>query len=459
MEEASGKDLKWFFDQWLYKAGHPELKVRWHYEDADKTVRVKVEQTQKVDEQTPLFRLPTTLDLTEAAGKSRVIPIVIDGASQEFVIPAAVKPVMVRIDPDCWLVKELDFEKSIEERLFELEHASCVVCRLNTTRSLVRQGKDEPRVQKALETAWKHEKSVSARTSMVELIAGVESSRRRRRPGAGQARPVGEEPDDTFRSTLAEAAKDPEARVRVAAIRGLARLKRDAQSESILRAAWSNPKEAYGARTAAIRALAGWKVKDADELLSSALKSSAGKHRLAASALEILLEEPGPRARELAALYARYGQPRELCTAAIGAFDRLAKDDPLLHDMVIPLVDDPDRSVGFRAWSLASSLKIQKALPALEARSKKEGGGPTGFVFFGCAPGRQILEHAVNTLKETPSKATTASSWSRAPAPAQTPGPTPAPAPTVEPPGSLIWRNKPKTLKTGPGSCENGSRL
>ena len=31
METASGKDLKWFFDQWVYKAGHPELKVRWHY--------------------------------------------------------------------------------------------------------------------------------------------------------------------------------------------------------------------------------------------------------------------------------------------------------------------------------------------------------------------------------------------------------------------------------------------
>ena len=88
MEAASGKDLKWFFDQWVYKAGHPELKIRWHYEDADKTVRVEIQQTQKVDDQTPLFRLPTTLAITEAVGNTRDIPIVIDGASQEFVIPS-----------------------------------------------------------------------------------------------------------------------------------------------------------------------------------------------------------------------------------------------------------------------------------------------------------------------------------------------------------------------------------
>ena len=112
MEAASGKDLKWFFDQWVHKAGHPELKVRWRYEDADKTVRVKVEQTQTVDDQTPLFRLPTTLEITEDVGKTRVIPIVIDAASHEFAIPYAKKPRMVQIDPRGWLIKELDFEKT-----------------------------------------------------------------------------------------------------------------------------------------------------------------------------------------------------------------------------------------------------------------------------------------------------------------------------------------------------------
>ena len=112
MEAASGKDLKWFFDQWVYKAGHPELKVRWRYEDADKTVRVRVEQTQEIDEQTPLFRLPTTLEVAEDAGRVRTIPIVIDGDVQEFIIPAATRPRLVQIDPQGWLIKQVDFPRS-----------------------------------------------------------------------------------------------------------------------------------------------------------------------------------------------------------------------------------------------------------------------------------------------------------------------------------------------------------
>ena len=81
MEAASGKDLKWFFDQWLYKAGHPELKVRWHYEDADKTVRVKVEQTQTVDDKLRCSGCRRASKSPRMYGKTRVIPIVIDAAA------------------------------------------------------------------------------------------------------------------------------------------------------------------------------------------------------------------------------------------------------------------------------------------------------------------------------------------------------------------------------------------
>jgi len=46
MEQVSGQDLTPFFNQWLRKAGHPDLNVGWHY-DADKgSVSISVEQKQ-----------------------------------------------------------------------------------------------------------------------------------------------------------------------------------------------------------------------------------------------------------------------------------------------------------------------------------------------------------------------------------------------------------------------------
>ena len=324
MEAASGKDLKWFFDQWAYKAGHPELKVRWRYEDADKTVRVQVQQTQHLDEQTPLFRLPTTLEITEGAGGPRVVPIVIDGQSHEFVITSATRPKLVEIDPRGWLIKEIDFEKADEEYLFQLEHAACVLGRLSAAEALVKKAKTNTQVAKALAGAWKREKPAATRHEMFAVLCNGE---------------------ELFRAALVEGASDREPRVRVAAIGGLARLARNDQSEAILRAAWSDPKQPYGSRKAALRGLTGWKVKDASALLAEALKITAGDHTIAAEALDLSLAAPGAKAREMAVLYSKYGQPQSLRSSAIGAFGRLAKEDSTLHDALVELSDDPDRSV------------------------------------------------------------------------------------------------------------------
>ncbi|WP_165227529.1 M1 family aminopeptidase [Aquisphaera insulae] len=410
MEEATGKDLKPFFDQWLYKAGHPELKASWRYEDADHTVRLKVAQAQKADDQTPYFTIPTTVELTDASGKAKVVPVVLEGASQEFVIPAESKPAMVQVDPDCWLVKELAFDKPVEESIFELEHARCVVCRLNAARALAKpENKEDSRVQEALQKAWRREKAPSARTALVEIVGGTEGARRRRRGPGG---PASAPPllEDTYRGSLVEAAKDAEPRVRVAAVQGLARLKQDPATEALLRSIWANPGESYGARTTALQTLARWKVKDIDALLKAALKDPAGKHRLAARALDLLTEEATPQARELVATYIPHGQPAELRSAALRVFSRVAKDDQALQERLIPLIDDPDKNTRSQAWSLLAELKLKKALPALEARLAKEPRGPAAFIGFGGSSPRAGLERAVTALGGTVPKAPAAAS-------------------------------------------------
>lgn len=47
MEEVSGKELDWFFQQWIYKGGIPELEVDWKYKKKDDRIEVDVKQKQK----------------------------------------------------------------------------------------------------------------------------------------------------------------------------------------------------------------------------------------------------------------------------------------------------------------------------------------------------------------------------------------------------------------------------
>ncbi len=226
----------------------------------------------------------------EDIGKTRVVPIVIDGASHEFVIPVAARPKMVQIDPQGWLIKDLDFEKDGRRKPVSARARRRAFWAGSMPRGhWYKAAKDKPQVAKALAAAWKREKTDRGQREMCEIL------------GNG---------DEIFRAALIEAAKAPEARVRVAAIAGLARLSRDDTAEAVLRAAWTNPKEAYGAPPG--RACVGWspgRSKTPTSCLPMRSHDPADHHSIAATALEILLQNPGAKSRELAALYSKYGQP------------------------------------------------------------------------------------------------------------------------------------------------------
>jgi aminopeptidase N len=197
MEAASGKDLAWFFDQWTKKAGHPELKARWRFEDEDGSVRVVVEQVQTLDDQTPLFRLPTTLELTDDDG-AKSIPILIDGAKHEFVIPAAKRPRLVRLDPKGWLLKTLDFDRPVEEWAYQLEHAPDALGRVEAAEALGKH-KDDEAARKALLAAWSRESYHGARRRVLEAAAELgeapgrpcSTPRRTRTPASARPRSRG----------------------------------------------------------------------------------------------------------------------------------------------------------------------------------------------------------------------------------------------------------------------------
>lgn len=100
MEEASGKDLTWFFDQWVYGAGHPKLDIRQTYSPSSKTLKLTIAQTQKADGITPqTFILPASVSY-KIAGKVILQPIRITKRVETFTFKAGARPSDVELDPD-----------------------------------------------------------------------------------------------------------------------------------------------------------------------------------------------------------------------------------------------------------------------------------------------------------------------------------------------------------------------
>ena len=103
MEQASGQDLAWFFDQWLTRGGFPKLRARWSYDAPAKQLRLDVEQLQPG----PPFRLPI-----ELASSSKATPAPAPSASksgkQRETLTLALdrQPKSVTLDPRTYVLMD-----------------------------------------------------------------------------------------------------------------------------------------------------------------------------------------------------------------------------------------------------------------------------------------------------------------------------------------------------------------
>ena len=157
-EEVTGRSLAQFFQQWVYSGGYPAFEVNYSWDNEHHMAKVKIKQTQRVDELTPCFVTPVDLAFTvptsdEAAKDAEAtatctIPMRVvvgeDGqVEQSFYVPLEREPVMVRFDPDGWLLKTLKFERSSKMLRYQLAHDPDVLGRIEAVEALGEQDDDE----------------------------------------------------------------------------------------------------------------------------------------------------------------------------------------------------------------------------------------------------------------------------------------------------------------------------
>lgn len=95
-EAESGRDLDWFFDQWIFQAGHPELKVSWKHKPKSGSLTLDVAQTQK---QMP-FRCTLELAIEMENGTVQREYIALKERKQKIILSVPDKIKSIQADPD-----------------------------------------------------------------------------------------------------------------------------------------------------------------------------------------------------------------------------------------------------------------------------------------------------------------------------------------------------------------------
>lgn len=116
-ENLTGKDLNWFFNQWYFGAGHPNIEISYDYNTLRKTVTVNVVQLQ-----TAAFKFPFAIDVFEGTKRTRHT-VFVDAKDASFTFPYTKQPNLIQVNADGSLVCEINENKVLSDYIFQLKYA------------------------------------------------------------------------------------------------------------------------------------------------------------------------------------------------------------------------------------------------------------------------------------------------------------------------------------------------
>lgn len=109
MEEVSGKDLDWFFEQWVHRPDFPILEAMWTYDKTTDSLTIRVVQVQKGGE---ALRLPLEILIDRTGQKESILEVLhLDEREESFTIRLDEEPGEIILDPNAWLLMESSVRK------------------------------------------------------------------------------------------------------------------------------------------------------------------------------------------------------------------------------------------------------------------------------------------------------------------------------------------------------------
>ncbi len=353
IEAESGRNLEWFFDQWVFRPGHPELTVSWSWDEAQRMATVAVKQTQKTENGTAVFRLPVTIDFTVGRGKRQAFRVEMTEAEHTFVFPLAARPDLCRFDPHNEVPKELTFEKSVGELRLQIRDDDGIAGRQFAAEQLGKKGGHE-------------------------AVAALGEALHRDRFWAVQAaaaKALGATRTEEARQVLIQAARIRNAKARRAVMAALGEFRGDAAAFAALERTAAKDRSWF-VEAEAHRSAGKVRAPGSFDLLVAGMERESFRQVIRQGCIDGFVELRDERAFDVLFEAARYGAPHQSRAAAVGAIGRLAGffegRKKALVDQVTPLLQDPDFRVRIAAARSLRAIGEASAAPALDQMAVRE---------------------------------------------------------------------------------------
>jgi aminopeptidase N len=355
LEEATGRTLDGFFQQWIHSPGHPELKVKLSW--AKEQLSVAVSQTQSGEGVPSAFHFTLRLGILNAeTGEERVVDLLVKEREQTFVLPSA-SPRTVRVDPGFRVLARIKLEAPLEWRVALLEADACPVVRIRAAMSLGKSA--EPAALEALCSALNRESAWPVRVELAKLL--------------------GSDRGDMARNALLGALDvESDVRVRTAIVRALGTLRHPDVDTALLQVALEGDPSLF-AEGAAAECLGKLRSPLAVEACEAVLARDSWGDVLQARGLAGLGALRDPAWMDLLVAHASMGYSQRVRAAAIGALANLGEAVPACLDPVVEFLcesatDGPFRVV-LSAVAGLGRLKDPKALGVLDRLHASAGDG------------------------------------------------------------------------------------